>query len=177
MGLKEIQEKMAKDGEDSLSEEELKEVMSAPPGEESKEEEEVDSVDDDVEDPNELVDIEKSTGVKKDDEAGKEKKTDKTEGATSDEEKAEAAKAEQEKAEKAAKEKTGDEEPSEEKKTEIDIDGFLPKKPVPVSSKKLKKKDRNAIENICGDGVSEGLAVSTIRKQVRKYLSEKGYLN
>jgi len=59
----------------------------------------------------------------------------------------------------------------------IDYDQYLPNKPKPIAFKKLKKKEKAEVEDICRKGIAEGFVQKTIRKQLRKYLAEKGHLD
>jgi len=62
------------------------------------------------------------------------------------------------------------------KPVEPDLSTYLPQKPTPMNPKKLKKADLKYIQEMCQKGVEEGYIPKTIRKQVRKYLVEKGYI-
>jgi len=57
-----------------------------------------------------------------------------------------------------------------------DILEFLPQKPNLVLLEEMKTEDRNAIKELYYDAVESGYIKKTIRKQIRRYLDETGYL-
>ncbi|MCK4615127.1 MAG: hypothetical protein KAU14_10020 [Thermoplasmata archaeon] len=65
--------------------------------------------------------------------------------------------------------------PAKKRVEESRIAMYLPKKPVPISLRDLKEKDREIVEELCRTGIEAGYVKKTIRKQVRRFLVEKGY--
>ena len=58
----------------------------------------------------------------------------------------------------------------------VDIQEFLPQKPSSVLLENMKREDRNAIKDIYTEAIEAGYIKKTIRKQIRKYLDDHGYL-
>ena len=63
-----------------------------------------------------------------------------------------------------------------EKKSLSGIMEYLPQKPHPITYEELSRKDREKIKEFYTTGIEEGYTKKTIRKQIRHYLDEKGYL-
>ena len=63
-----------------------------------------------------------------------------------------------------------------EKKSLSGIMDYLPQKPYPVTYDELSREDREKIKEFYTTGTEEGYTKKTIRKQIRHYLDEKGYM-
>lgn len=57
-----------------------------------------------------------------------------------------------------------------------DILEYLPQKPIIINLETMKREDRNAIKDIYTEGIENGYIKKTLRKQIRKYLDDAGYL-
>ena len=65
----------------------------------------------------------------------------------------------------------------ERKEIKVKVLSYLPQHPIPVSFDILSPEDKDVVIKLYKDGIEHGYTKKTIRKHIRRYLKDKGYLS